>query len=304
MNGSAPPWSAACPLCSQAPRPRMLRDLAALECPRCGFLWLKDRSPATEYEESDVDLSRAKIDARKRNCRNRIAMISRYIALDRVCDVGCGEGLFLAAVRDRHYRDPMGLEPGSACVAYGRTLGLSIEQGTAEDYPARFAAHPRDVVTLFHVIEHLVDPFETMRMFRRELRPGSYVVIETPNIQSYSARQWGDRWRFIYRQHLSYFSPSTLRACLEQAGFKILVQGRQDFDRNLLPWGELMLRLGLRKVPALPQWHSVKAPAVSARNTESVAPTGRCRSGVRFLLSALVGLLGRRDQLWVIAQVP
>lgn len=263
MNSSVSSWADACPLCSTRPQIRMLRDLPAFECPSCGFLWLKDRSPATEYEESEVDLSRAKIDARTRNCRNRIAMISRFIALDRVCDVGCGEGLFLAAVRDRHYLDPMGLEPSSACVAYGRNLGLSIEQGTAEDYPARFSSHPRNVVTLFHVIEHLIDPFETMRMFRRELRSGSYIVIETPNIQSYSARQWGDRWRFIYRQHLSYFSPSTLRACLEQAGFRILVQSQQDFDRNFLPWGELKLRLGLCKVPSLPPWHSMESPAAS-----------------------------------------
>jgi len=282
----------------------MLRDLAAFECPSCGFLWLSDRSPASGYEESGIDLSAEKLHMRKRNCRNRVAMISKHISLDRLCDVGCGEGLFVAAVRDRGYSDPMGLEPSSASVSYGRSIGLSIEQGMVEDYPARFSGRPRDVVTLFHVIEHLVDPFETMRMFRRVLRPGSYVVIETPNIQSYSARQWGDRWRFIYRQHLSYFSPSTLRTCLEQAGFRILVQSQQDFDRNFLPWGELKLRLGLRKMPSLPEWHSTKAPTVPSQNTEHISRPNRLKSGIRIFLSALVGWLGRRDQLWVIAQVP
>ncbi|MDO8468856.1 MAG: methyltransferase domain-containing protein [Candidatus Peribacter sp.] len=304
MNSTLPPWSTACPLCSHAPRERMLRDLAAFECPSCGFLWLRDRSTAPEYEESVVDLSAEKIRTRKRNCYNRVAMIAKHISLDRVCDIGCGEGLFLAAVRDQHYSDPMGLEPSSACVSYGRSIGLSIEQGMVEDYPALFSGRPRDVVTLFHVIEHLVDPFETMRMFRSVLHPGSFLVIETPNIESYSARKWGDRWRMIYRQHLSYFNPSTLRSCLEQAGFDILAEGTQDFDQNFLSWGELKLRLGLKKVPPPSREPSSQASTPSSQKATGVSRGNILKDGVRYFLSRLVGLLGRRDYIWVIARVP
>lgn len=304
MNYDAPPWSEACPLCSRHPQERMLRDLPALECPECGFLWLRDRSSACEYKESDVDLSAEKLLKRRRNCRNRVAMISRHIPLDRVCDVGCGEGLFLAAVRDRKFLDPMGIEPNVASASFGRSLGLTIEQGTVEDCPALFSDHQRDVVTLFHVIEHLADPFETMQMFRSVLRPGSFLVIETPNIQSYSARRWGNRWKLIYRQHLSYFSPSTLRLCLEQAGFKIIAEGKQDFDRNFLPWGELKLRLGLKKVPPPSREPSSKASAPSSQKAAGVSCGNILKDGVRYFLSRLVGLLGRRDYIWVIAQVP
>jgi len=281
----------------------MLRDLPALECPSCGFLWLRDRAITSEYESSVVDLSPEKLLRRKRNCRNRVTMIARHISLDRVCDIGCGEGLFLSAVRDRHYLDPMGLEPNAACVAFGRNRGLCIEQGTVEEFSARFSTQQIKVVTLFHVIEHLVDPFETLRMMRNVLTPGSFLIIETPNIQSYSARKWGDQWRLIYRQHLSYFNSSTLRSSLKQAGFEILAEGTTDFDRNFLPWGELKIRLGWKNP-------SIAAPRSLERSGQSISPSSRdsatspLKESLCWLLSNIVGWLGRRDYIWMIAQVP
>ena len=283
----------------------MLRDLPAFECSHCGFLWLCDRSPASEYEESGVDLSEEKIRKRRRNCRDRVAMISRHISLDRTCDIGCGEGLFLAALREKNFPDPMGIEPNASCVSFGQNLGLNIRRGTIENCPDIFSQFPRGVVTLFHVIEHLVDPFETMKMLHSSLQKGAFVVIETPNIRSYSARRWGDQWRLIYRQHLSYFSPLTLRLCLEQAGFTIIAAGTTDFDRNYLPWGEILFRLGLRKVKVSQtvSHGADRDSQVSAKKRTSAAPGSRFKKGIRFLLSKLIGLLGRRDYIWTIARV-
>ncbi|MFH0851665.1 MAG: methyltransferase domain-containing protein [Candidatus Peregrinibacteria bacterium] len=305
MNTQSPPWSAACPLCSHPPAERRLKDLSAFECPSCGFLWLRSRPPPSAYETTNVDFSPEKLSLRMRNCRHRVALISRVIPLDRTCDIGCGEGAFLAALRERDFSSPMGVEPNAACVSFGQRIGLNVLQGTLEDCPRIFSAFQPNVVTLFHVVEHLVDPFEALKMLRRSLRPGSFLVIETPNIRSYSARRWGDRWRFIYHQHLSYFTPSTLRLSLQQAGFTVVAEGVTDFDRYALPWGELLIRLGLRNIPApAPLRAAEGTPGASAVNKQGTVVRSVLKSGVRNLLSRLVGLLRRRDYIWVIAKVP
>ncbi|MFH1443901.1 MAG: class I SAM-dependent methyltransferase [Candidatus Peregrinibacteria bacterium] len=249
-------------------------------------------------------MSKEKLRKRQRNCRDRVAMISHHIPLNRTCDIGCGEGLFLAALREKNFLDPMGIEPNVSCVSFGQNLGLTIRQGTIENCPDIFSQSPRDVVTLFHVIEHLVDPFETMEILHSSLQKGAFLVIETPNIRSYSARRWGEHWRMIYRQHLSYFSPSTLRLCLEHAGFTVVAEGKTDFDRDYLPWGEILFRLGLRKIPSSSCEPLPKTPQAPARKMEHVARTNILKGGICYLLSKLVGLLGRRDYIWVIAQVP
>ncbi|MCD6283893.1 class I SAM-dependent methyltransferase [bacterium] len=99
----------------------------------------------------------------------------------KILDVGCHEGIFLKILKDKGYK-VLGLEPNTEMVKYGRNMGLSIEQNFIEDFltDRQFA-----MVTLFHVIEHLRRPDKVLNF----LKPEGYLVLELPNIESYSAKK-------------------------------------------------------------------------------------------------------------------
>lgn len=143
-------------------------------------------------------------------------------ASDRGCllDVGCGNGRFLAQMRELGW-EVMGVEPDSeaVCIAKER-FGLDVFQGTLEE--AKFPDNSFDAITMNHVIEHVPDPIGLLVECRRVLKPSSKLVMVTPNIQSLGRRLFGEYWRgWEVPRHLFLFSPKSLRACAKRAGLKV-----------------------------------------------------------------------------------
>jgi SAM-dependent methyltransferase len=135
----------------------------------------------------------------------------------RILDVGCGLGHLLSGVDprwDRHGIEISAYAAERAC-EYG-----SIYHGTLDsaEYPDRFF----DVVTLYHVIEHMEDPERELREIRRILKPGGWIIVGTPNFDSACARRFGDKFRLLHdATHISLFSAESLRRLLEDNGFSV-----------------------------------------------------------------------------------
>lgn len=138
----------------------------------------------------------------------------------RLLDVGCGNGDFIARMHRLGW-EVAGVEPDPEAVAGIRSrYGLSAIAGSLEEAALPTAQY--DVVTLSDVIEHVPDPLGTMREVHRVLRPGGWVVINTPNLQSLGHRWFGTDWRGLEPpRHLHLFSPQSLRCCLERTGFAL-----------------------------------------------------------------------------------
>jgi SAM-dependent methyltransferase len=136
----------------------------------------------------------------------------------RLLDVGCGDGLLVSEAR-RAGLDACGVDyPGTPrwpeCdPAWKRSADLE-----AFDEPA--AAW--DVVSFFHVVEHLRDPVSTLRRVRQWLRPGGVLVVQVPNAASIQAGLFGTRWYGLdVPRHLLHFDPATLSRLLATAGFDV-----------------------------------------------------------------------------------
>jgi 2-polyprenyl-3-methyl-5-hydroxy-6-metoxy-1,4-benzoquinol methylase len=134
----------------------------------------------------------------------------------KILDLGCGDGLFLALMRDAGW-EVNGVEPDpeAAKVAQqklGSSVMLDLEQ-------AAFPDGSFDAVTLSHVIEHVHDPVALLAECRRVLKPGGNIVIVTPNINSLGHHKFGSSWRGLEPpRHLNIFSRDTLRLCCDRAG--------------------------------------------------------------------------------------
>jgi len=154
-----------------------------------------------------------------------------------VLDIGCGSGGFLAFLKTLGWTC-YGIEPGLRSRTYAQdVLGLTVHQGTLEScgFPDSFF----DVVTLWHVVEHLTNPSAVLREIHRVLKPDGVCVLRTPNIVSWEARCFQGNWYGLDSpRHFFLFSPGTIRAMLEQSGFVVTRLWCQyhptDFSRSLL----------------------------------------------------------------------
>lgn len=139
----------------------------------------------------------------------------------KLLDVGCGNGQFLATMRELGW-EVVGVEPdGQAVKMAQKRFGLNVYEGALEKIS--FPDNTFDAVTMSHVVEHLSDPIGILRECQRVLKKGGRLVVTVPNIESLGHRLYREAWLHLDPpRHLFLFSPSTLRGCVEQAGLKVL----------------------------------------------------------------------------------
>jgi len=133
-------------------------------------------------------------------------------------DVGCGSGELAAAAKERGW-DVIGVEPVQQSVDVARARGLDVRCAMLED--AGLPERHYDVVSGFHVLEHMTEGTSFLRMLSRWVRPGGHVCIEVPNWRSYARRNSGEQWMHLRPlEHLAHYEPRTLRATFERAGLE------------------------------------------------------------------------------------
>ncbi|MCM8775253.1 MAG: class I SAM-dependent methyltransferase [Candidatus Omnitrophica bacterium] len=138
----------------------------------------------------------------------------------RVLDVGCSIGLFLKLMRDRGW-EPLGLEINPKAVQYAREhFGLAVDEKLLHEvnYPDRYF----QIISLWGVLEHTKNPDEILLQARRLLDPRGRLVILVPNGHSLATRIMHEHSpTFGGRNHLWYFTPSTLTRLLKRTGYQV-----------------------------------------------------------------------------------
>lgn len=157
-----------------------------------------------------------------------------YRGAGQLLDVGCGNGGFLKRMRDFGW-SVAGLDVAAeVAIRVRRQLGIQVHIGTLP--------HPHlnpesfDAVTMWHVLEHVPDPRGLLRSAADLLRPNGLLVIEVPNIASWSFAEFGSDWFGLeLPRHFQHFDPESLRAILPAGRFRnVEVQqiGSRSWIRN------------------------------------------------------------------------
>lgn len=146
-------------------------------------------------------------------------IFSKY-AKGRILDVGCGTGEFLTKFKEEGW-DVLGTELSKeACLYAKKVYGLHIMQGDLLDLHLK--SNQFDVVTLNSTLEHLYEPFETIKKVSKLLKKGGLVVITVPNIDSLGVKIFKEKWLPLHPpKHLYHFNSNTLSKMLNKSGFKI-----------------------------------------------------------------------------------
>lgn len=261
----------ACPCCGGTYLPTALHNV--VKCRSCGVWFLNPRPPqdaiARLYDSDKTyqDWSGCEA-ARQHLWEQRIRLVRRFLTTGLLLDVGAGDGAFLQRASQDGWQ-VQGTEVSAAAILRGQKRNVVIRQGEFTSLPLSEGRY--DLVTFWHVLEHVPFPQETIQCAYRSLKPGGLLIVAVPNrwhrlIQKASGR--GEEMiRTDFRPgeevHLTHFDPFSLKRLIRREGFSLLHFGLDDVDlkrSRSRRWKNLCLH-----AMSILGWHLGQAMVVVAR---------------------------------------
>lgn len=162
------------------------------------------------------------------NLKSKVTMAVGDMAKGRLLDIGCGVGDFLLQTSKLGW-EIQGIEPSKQArdIAQSR-LGFSPLQPS--DYE-KMPDQSFDVITMWHVLEHVDDLKTQTKELKRLLKPGGRLLVALPNYQSFDCQYYKDKWAaWDVPRHLNHFNPDCLRFILNSIDFKYVDTQRLIWD--------------------------------------------------------------------------
>ena len=137
---------------------------------------------------------------------------------NRLLDVGCGIGYFLEEAIKMGW-EVYGTEYTDKAIEICSAKGIHMHQGALD--PNHYEPESFDIITSFEVIEHIDNPREEIKNITSILRKGGYFYVTTPNFNSLLRYYLKGDYNIIdWPEHLSYYTPSTLKKLMQDHGLK------------------------------------------------------------------------------------
>ena len=234
---------AACDVCGSASFSSVDAEANIVSCDACGYRFVNPRPSQSEIAAAYSDPHFydgwiADESGRQEMWRKRFALVRAKTRGTRLLDVGAGIGAFIAVARAQGW-SVSGTEVSTSARNLARQrYGLDLLYGQAEDL--QLPARAFDVVTLWHVLEHVPSPSRLLQACAQALVPGGFLVVAVPNDDEaafFPNRLKGivlgavgrprtprvryERLRPGSEIHLSHFTLSVLRRLLESTGFVV-----------------------------------------------------------------------------------
>lgn len=222
-----------------------------MRCGSCGFAFRESRfnqkQLADLYRKMDPKVYQAELRGRDRTAELHLEILNRSIRGGQLFDVGCASGLFLSKALDAGWQ-VTGIEPSEVLyreaverlAGRGTVLPLTLEEADLGDQ--KF-----DAITLWDVLEHVVDPMKIVKTCRELLKPGGCLFVNVPDLDSLQARVLGKRWPLLLPEHMNYFNRGSLKLCAEKSGLHLARFGRR---RSYFSVQYVLHRCSQHRIPA------------------------------------------------------
>ena len=221
----------ACPTCNHQPdAPLFTKHIGEYaHCPQCDHIFLLNPlSPEklisfyTNYPTSSLEWHQNESDFYRRIYQKGIKLFSPHCSGRRLLDIGCSSGYFLSFAAQEGL-DAFGIEPNAQEAHYAVTNGIKVIGSTIDDL-----SHDEqgfDIISLWDVLEHILDPVSYVQNLRVLLRNKGLVFVQVPTSDSLAARIMRDSCNmFDGIEHLTLFSSKSLDIAFDKAGFTCLAK--------------------------------------------------------------------------------
>lgn len=226
-----------CPVCNQSSFSNYLnvedytvshKEFTIQQCNSCYFLFTNPR-PSEEqigayYESQDYIshhdeakdmMSKVYTSVRNHTIEQKVELVNSLVQpKGKLLDIGCGTGNFLSAMKLNGWKT-YGTEPDiSAREVASKRVGATVFENVDEK---RLSSEQYDVITLWHVLEHVHKLNELLEWLEKHLKPNGWLIIAVPNPQSYDATKYGRFWAaYDVPRHLYHFTRATMKNLLQK----------------------------------------------------------------------------------------
>lgn len=216
-------------------------DFLIYECQNCG-LNFTDPRPSQEniakyYKSEDYYshqenkkgfIPRLYERIKKRNLKRKYIIAAEGITKGRVLDIGCGVGDFLHTMETMGWKGT-GIEPSEEAKAIARNRVQANLLNTNEINDLEDESY--DLITLWHVLEHVHDLKEETQQLQRLLKKGGRLVLALPNYKSYDARYYKAQWAaYDVPRHLYHFSKTSIEKLFKNSSLVLTKIDRLKWD--------------------------------------------------------------------------
>jgi SAM-dependent methyltransferase len=193
-----------------------------LQCSTCGTLYLGDVPadlnryyPAGYYSVAQSEDELARWSVRE---QYKMELVRRFKDAGRLIEVGPGSGGFCYLANKAGFQ-VSAIEMDRRCSEFlARTLKIDVVN-SADEADALKNAPAADVIAMWHVIEHLVDPWAMVEVAAAKLKRGGILVLSAPNPAAVQLALFGGRWVHLDApRHLWLIPPAVLERRCEKAG--------------------------------------------------------------------------------------
>ena len=239
-----------CPVCGGESSKKLMdcidytvsrETFSIVQCTKCGFKYTNPRPDDKEigkYYESEEYVSHSNSKkglintvyhwVRNYSLRKKVELINSQSKKGNLLDIGCGTGEFLSTAVANGWKG-QGIEPNDKArnqAISNHKLNVLPESGIASLQNNNF-----DVITMWHVLEHVHTLNERVLEIYSLLKPGGKAIIAVPNCTSYDASVYGKEWAaYDVPRHLYHFTPETMKALFRKHKMDFVQSYPMKFD--------------------------------------------------------------------------
>lgn len=239
-----------CPVCNQTEFTNYLKtkdysvsqeEFSINQCTSCGFVFTNPRPEDHDlggyYKSEDyishTNTSKGLINSlykivRAYTLRSKVRFIKAYLNNGLVLDIGAGTGAFVN-VLSKHGIKTIGVEPDNdARETAKRDFGVLLEK---EEFINSIPDSSCDVITMWHVLEHVPKLNDRVEQLKRKLSPNGIIVIAVPNHESPDAKFYGKFWAaYDVPRHLYHFDKQSITRLFSRHNLELLQIKPMHFD--------------------------------------------------------------------------
>jgi 2-polyprenyl-3-methyl-5-hydroxy-6-metoxy-1,4-benzoquinol methylase len=168
-------------------------------------------------DNTDTIMARIYQRAKQINLNHKLKLVRRYCGrIGKLMDIGAGTGDFVKYAQDRNW-EAYGIEPNDLARELAHKKGVPVYKNISVQREAIY-----DVVTLWHVLEHLPNLDMQVEAISKTLKKDGWIILAVPNYKSLDATYYKDNWAaYDVPRHLWHFSKDSINTIFKDRGYSL-----------------------------------------------------------------------------------